>query len=139
MPLAVKVGPFFSSMANMAPARRRRGGRAGPLQPVLPTRLDLDRLEVRPNLVLSTSAELRLVLSWIAILTVGWSVAAATTGIHDSDDVVKVILAGADVTIMASALLRHGPSHLATGAGAGLRGSFEERKATVRSRRPKVA
>ena len=75
--------------------------------------IDLDRLEVRPNLVLSSSAELRLVLRWIAILHGRVDVSlAATTGIHDADDVVKVILAGADVTMMASALLRHGPSHL---------------------------
>jgi dihydroorotate dehydrogenase (fumarate) len=116
VPLAVKVGPFFSSMANMA----RRLADAGADGLVLFNRfyqpdIDLDRLEVRPNLVLSSSAELRLVLRWIAILhgRVDASL-AATTGIHDAEDVVKVILAGADVTMMASALLRHGPSHLAT-------------------------
>jgi dihydroorotate dehydrogenase (fumarate) len=77
--------------------------------------IDLDTLEVKPNLVLSTSAELLLPLTWIGILhgRVALSL-AATTGVHTAVDVVKLVLAGADVTMMASALLRHGPGHLAT-------------------------
>ncbi len=114
VPLAVKVGPFFSSMANMA----RRLVEAGADGLVLFNRfyqpdIDLDELEVVPNLQLSNQAEMRLTLRWVAILhnRVKASL-AATTGVHDGDDVVKLLLAGADVTMMASALLRHGPGRM---------------------------
>jgi dihydroorotate dehydrogenase (fumarate) len=74
--------------------------------------LDLDTLDVVPRLVLSTSEELRLPLRWIAILYghVDASL-AATTGVHTGLDAAKVLLAGADVAMMTSALLRHGPQH----------------------------
>ena len=114
VPLAVKVGPFFSSMANMA----RRLVEAGADGLVLFNRfyqpdIDLDELEVVPNLQLSDQAEMRLTLRWVAILhnRVKASL-AATTGVHDGHDVVKLLLAGADVTMMASALLRHGPGRM---------------------------
>ncbi len=114
IPLAVKVGPYFSSMAHMA----RRLVEAGADGLVLFNRfyqpdLDLERLEVLPNLELSSSAELRLVLRWTAILSGRINASlAATTGVHTHEDVVKLILAGADVTMMASALLLRGPGHL---------------------------
>jgi dihydroorotate dehydrogenase (fumarate) len=122
VPLAVKVGPFFSSMANMA----RRLVDAGADGLVLFNRfyqpdIDLDTLDVVPNLVLSQPPEARLVLRWMAILrgVVGCSL-AATTGVHGPDEVAKLVLAGADVTMMASALLQHGPQRLAdTVAGLG--------------------
>jgi dihydroorotate dehydrogenase (fumarate) len=114
IPLAVKVGPYFSAMAHMA----RRLVDAGADGLVLFNRfyqpdIDLEQLEVIPDLRLSTSVELRLPLRWIAILRgrVHASL-AATTGIHDHFDVVKMLLAGADATMMASALLRHGPARL---------------------------
>ena len=114
LPLAVKIGPYFSSMANMA--RRLVGAGAEGL--VLFNRfyqpdIDLERLEVVPNVLLSTSAELRLPLRWIAILhgRVEASL-AATTGVHDHLDVIKLVLAGADVTMLASALLRHDAGRL---------------------------
>ncbi len=114
IPLAVKVGPHFSSMAHMA----GRLAAAGADGLVLFNRfyqpdLDLEHLEVRPGLELSSSSELRLVLRWMAILSgrVDASL-AATTGVHTHEDVVKLILAGADVTMMASALLLRGPTHL---------------------------
>ncbi|MEX2622458.1 MAG: dihydroorotate dehydrogenase-like protein [Acidimicrobiia bacterium] len=114
VPLAVKVGPFFSSMAHMA----QRLVSAGADGLVLFNRfyqpdIDLDRLAVVPNLVLSTPAELRLVLRWIAILhgRIECSL-AATTGVHGPEEAAKLILAGADVIMMASALLRHGPERL---------------------------
>jgi len=127
VPLAVKVGPFFSSMANMA----KRLVDAGADGLVLFNRfyqpdIDLEELQVVPNLVLSTSAELRLVLRWMAILRGRLPASlAATTGVHDALDVVKLILAGADVTMMASALLAHGPDHLAT-VVEGVRSWFDE-------------
>ncbi len=116
IPLAVKVGPFFSSMGNMA----RRLVEAGADGLVLFNRffqpdIDLERLEVDPTLHLSTSEELRLPLRWIAVLhgRVDASL-AATTGVHSSEDAVKLLLAGADVTMMASALFLNGPEHVAT-------------------------
>jgi len=114
IPLAVKVSPYFSSTANMA----RRLVEAGADGLVLFNRflqpdIDLETLEVDPTLHLSTSDELRLPLRWIAILfgRVPCSL-AATTGVHTAADAVKLLLAGADVTMMASALFRSGPEHL---------------------------
>jgi dihydroorotate dehydrogenase (fumarate) len=114
IPLAVKVGPFFSSTANMC----RRIAEAGADGLVLFNRflqpdIDLETLTVDPTLHLSTSEELRLPLRWIAILfgRVDCSL-AATTGVHTAEDAVKLILAGADVTMLASALFRQGPEHL---------------------------
>ncbi len=129
LPLAVKVGPFFSSMAHMA----ERFVSAGADGLVLFNRfyqpdIDLDRLEVVPNLVLSTPAELRLVLRWIAILhgRVDCSL-AATTGVDGPVEAAKLILAGADVVMMASALLRHGPERLRQTVD-GLRSWLDERQ-----------
>lgn len=116
VPLAVKVGPFFSSPGNMV----KRMADAGADGVVLFNRfyqpdIDLERLTVTPDLALSEAAELRLVLRWIAILRDRVDAdLAATTGIHGPVEVVKAILAGAEVVMMASALLRHGPGHVAT-------------------------
>jgi dihydroorotate dehydrogenase (fumarate) len=114
IPLAVKLSPFFTAMANMAV----RVAEAGADGLVLFNRfyqpdLDIDALDVVPRLVLSTSDELRLPLRWIAILygQVRASL-AATSGVHTGLDAAKVLLAGADVAMMTSALLRHGPGHL---------------------------
>ena len=114
VPLAVKIGPYFSSTANMA----RRLVDAGADALVIFNRfyqpdIDTSALEVIPRLVLSDPSELRLVLRWLAILhgRVGGDL-AATTGVHTADDAIKSLLAGATVVMMASALLRHGPSRL---------------------------
>lgn len=114
VPLAVKIGPYFSSMVDMA----RRLVEAGADSLVIFNRfyqpdIDLETMRVSPNLVLSSPVELRLVLRWLAILhgRVGCQL-AATSGIHDSTDALKAILAGADIANMASALLRHGPTRL---------------------------
>jgi dihydroorotate dehydrogenase (fumarate) len=114
IPIAVKIGPYFSSMPDMA----RRLGDAGADALVIFNRfyqpdIDLDVMGVTPNLVLSDPIELRLVLRWLAILhgRVGCDL-AATTGVHEAEDAVKAILAGANVTMMASALLRHGAARL---------------------------
>jgi dihydroorotate dehydrogenase (fumarate) len=116
IPVAVKLGPFFSSMANLA----RRLAAAGADGLVLFNRfyqpdLDVERLEVVPNLVLSTPEELRLRLRWIAILRDRVPVDLAVTGgVHSAEDVLKAMMAGAAVAMMTSALLRHGVGHLAT-------------------------
>lgn len=114
IPLAIKVGPYFSSMADMA----RRFDDAGVDALVIFNRfyqpdIDLQTLGVKPNLILSDPAELRLVLRWLAILhgRVDCDL-AATSGIHEAEEAVKAILAGASVTMMASALLRHGAARL---------------------------
>jgi dihydroorotate dehydrogenase (fumarate) len=115
IPLAVKLSPFFTALANFA-ARLAAAGVDGLVlfnrfyQPDL----DLDSRDVVPRLVLSTSEELRLPLRWIAILygRVQTSL-AATTGVHTGLDAAKVLLAGADVAMMTSALLRNGPEHVA--------------------------
>ena len=116
IPVAVKVAPYFSAMANMA-ARLQRAGAAGLVlfNRFLQPDIALDELEVAPHLVLSTSDELRLALRWIAILRgrVAASL-AATGGAHTPDDVLKLLLAGADCVMLASSLLTQGPKHVDT-------------------------
>jgi dihydroorotate dehydrogenase (fumarate) len=114
IPLAVKIGPYFSSMANMAGRFVKAGANGLVLfNRFLQPDIDLETLRVDPTLHLSTSDEMRLPLRWIAMLhgRVSCSL-AATTGVHTAEDAVKLLLAGADVTMMASALFRHGPEHL---------------------------
>lgn len=113
-PLAVKIGPFFSSMANMAHRLVDAGADGLVLfNRILQPDIDLETLRVDPTLHLSTSEELRLPLRWIAILRGDLKASlAATTGIHTAEDALKLLLVGADVTMMASALFRHGPEHL---------------------------
>jgi len=115
IPIAVKLSPFFSSMANMA----RKFDLAGAQGLVLFNRfyqpdIDLEALEVSPNIVLSTPQAMRLPMRWIAILygTLKASL-AATSGIHTAEDVLKMLAVGADVTMMCSALLKNGPQHIA--------------------------
>ncbi|MCA9052444.1 MAG: dihydroorotate dehydrogenase-like protein [Planctomycetaceae bacterium] len=111
IPLAVKIGPFFSAPANFA----RRLIDAGADGLVLFNRfmqpdIDLDRMVIDPRLDLSHSWEIRLPLRWIAILRGQVDVSlAATSGIHSMRDVVKMLLVGADVTMLASAILTRGP------------------------------
>lgn len=110
VPVAVKLSPYFSSTANMAKRLVEEGANGLVLfnrfyQPDI----DLETLEVVPRLVLSNSNELRLPLRWVAILY-GRLLAdlAITTGIHTSGDVLKGLMAGARVTMMASELLQNG-------------------------------
>jgi len=127
LPLAVKIGPYFSSM----PAMARKLSDAGADALVMFNRfyqpdIDLETLGVKPNVVLSDPVELRLVLRWLAILYDGIECQmAATSGIHTAEDAIKGLLAGATVTTMASALLRHGPSRL-THVRDGVRSWLEE-------------
>jgi len=114
IPLAVKLSPFFTALANFAV----RVDEAGADGLVLFNRfyqpdIDIEAMEVLPALELSTSVELRLPLRWVAILHRRHRVSlAASTGVHTATDVLKVLLAGADVAMMTSALLRNGPDHL---------------------------
>jgi len=118
IPLAVKLSPYYSAMANFA----RRAAVAGADGLVLFNRfyqpdLDLDTRDVVPRLQLSQPWELRLPLRWIAILRPQLGAAtslAATSGIHTGPDVVKALMVGADVAMMTSAILHNGPDHIAT-------------------------
>lgn len=116
VPVAVKLSPFFSSMANMA----KRLDDAGANALVLFNRFyqpdfDLNTLSVLPNLNLSTPHEIRLPLLWIAVLRGKLRASlAATRGVQSAAEIAKYLLAGADIVCTASALLRHGPKHLAT-------------------------
>lgn len=116
IPVAVKVSPYFSAMANMA-ARLAAAGASGLVlfNRFLQPDILLDELEVAPHLVLSSPDELRLALRWIAILRgrVNASL-AATGGAHTAEDVLKLLLAGADCVMVASSLLRKGPNHIAS-------------------------
>ena len=114
IPVAVKLSPFFSNMANMA----KRLEAAGADGLVLFNRfyqpdIDLAALDLKPNVLLSTPQAMRLPLTWIGILhgRVKASL-AATGGIHNPDDVIKLLMVGANVTMLCSTLLRNGINHL---------------------------
>lgn len=114
IPVAVKLSPFFSNMANMA----QRLDQAGANALVLFNRfyqpdIDLEELELRPNVLLSTPQALRLPLTWIGILF-GRVKAnlAATGGVHGAEDVIKLLMVGANVTMLCSSLMRNGVNHL---------------------------
>jgi dihydroorotate dehydrogenase (fumarate) len=111
IPVAVKLSPFFSSMANIATKLDQAGANALVLfnrfyQPDI----DLEALDVVPNIFLSTPQAMRVPLRWVAILhgkikaDIG-----ATSGIHNADDVLKMLMVGSNVTMMCSALLQQGP------------------------------
>jgi dihydroorotate dehydrogenase (fumarate) len=116
IPITMKLSASFSALANVA----QRFELAGTQGLVLFNRfyqpdIDLETLEVVPTLELSSSAESLMRIRWIAILfgRVGCSL-AITGGIHRSEDIVKALLAGADVTYLCSVLLQQGPQHLGT-------------------------
>jgi dihydroorotate dehydrogenase (fumarate) len=114
IPVAIKLSPYFSSMSNMA----KRLDEAGANGLVLFNRfyqpdVDIEELEVVPNVQLSSSKSLRLPLRWIGILFARVKASlAATSGVHTAEDAVKLIMAGADVTMLCSSLLLKGPQHL---------------------------
>jgi dihydroorotate dehydrogenase (fumarate) len=110
IPIALKLSPYFSNMANMA----KRLDKAGADALVLFNRfyqpdIDLENLEVKPSVLLSTPHALRLPLTWIALLY-GRVTAnlAATSGIHKGEDAIKLLMAGASVAMLCSTLLRSG-------------------------------
>jgi dihydroorotate dehydrogenase (fumarate) len=116
LPVAVKLSPYFSAMGDMA--RQLAIAGAGAL--VLFNRfyqpdIDVVTLRLSMEVELSTPAEMRLPLLWIAILHGRVPVSlAASTGVHSADDVFKYLLAGADTVMTTSALLRHGVAHMRT-------------------------
>lgn len=113
IPLAVKVGPYFSSIANMMVRLQDAGANGLVLfNRFLQPDIDLEALQVHPNVELSTSFESRLPLRWIALTRdeLGLSM-AATSGVQGGADAIKLLLAGADAVMLTSALLRRGPDY----------------------------
>jgi len=114
IPVAVKLSPFFTNLANFAKKLDEIGTDALVLfnrfyQPDI----NLDELEVEPHIVLSNPTEMRLPMRWIAILKGRiFADLAATSGIHYGEDVIKMLLVGANVTMLCSSLLRYGVEHL---------------------------
>jgi len=110
IPVALKLSPFFSNMSYVAKRFEQSGADALVLfnrfyQPDI----DLETLEVRPNIILSTPHALRLPLTWISILYGRIKVdLAATSGIHTAEDVIKMLMVGANITMLCSVLLRDG-------------------------------
>jgi len=128
VPVAVKLGPYFSSIGEMAVRLDEAGANALVLfNRFLQPDIDAETLAVVPGFGLSSRAEARLPRTWIPLLYGRVRAAlAATTGVETPEDVAKYLLAGADVVMSASALLRHGPEH-ATVLLEGL-GDWMERK-----------
>lgn len=116
IPIAVKLSPFFSSIPNIAQRLVHEGADGLVLfnrfyQPDI----DLDELDVKPGVALSTPFANRLPMRWIGILFGKIKASlAATSGIHSAEDVLKLTMAGADVTMMCSALLMHGSEYIST-------------------------
>lgn len=114
LPIAVKLSPYFSNLANMA----YRLSQAGADALVLFNRfyqpdIDVENLEVRPHLFLSTAQDMRLPMRWIAILYRKIAIDfAATGGIQHGIDVVRLVMAGATATMVVGALMRHGIGYL---------------------------
>jgi dihydroorotate dehydrogenase (fumarate) len=114
IPVAVKLSPYFTNLARFA----RKLDRAGANALVLFNRfyqpdIELETLEVSPNILLSTPMAMRLPMRWIALLhgRIGANL-AATSGIHRATDALKMLMAGADVTMLCSVLLRRGIGHI---------------------------
>jgi len=114
IPVAIKLSPFFSNFANMA----QRIDSAGADGLVLFNRfyqpdIDLETLEIVPRVLLSTPQAMSLPITWIGILRGRVKASlAATSGIHSAEDVIKLLMVGADVTMLCSALIRNGIHHL---------------------------
>ena len=116
IPVAVKIGPCFSAPGAMARALAEAGADALVLfNRIYPPDIDVATLRLSLDLELSTPAEMRLPLLWVAVLHGRIPAAlAASTGVESAEDVFKYLLAGADVVMTTAALLRHGPEHMRT-------------------------
>ncbi|AFZ59574.1 dihydroorotate dehydrogenase-like protein [Anabaena cylindrica FACHB-243] len=114
IPVAVKLSPYFTNTANMA----KRLDDAGADGLVLFNRfyqpdINLETLEVEPHVLLSTPQAMRLPLRWIAILYGRINAdLAATSGIHNAHDVLKMLMVGSNITMLCSVLMRHGIDHI---------------------------
>jgi dihydroorotate dehydrogenase (fumarate) len=110
IPLAIKVSPFLTGVANVL----KHFAEAGADGLVLFNRfyqpdIDLEKMEITPSLSLSTSSELRMPLRWVALLYGQIKTDfAVTSGVHTSEDVIKSMMAGASAAMMASELLKNG-------------------------------
>jgi len=112
--VSIKLSPFFTNLANLAKRIDESGANGLTLfnrfyQPDI----NLDELEMKPSVLLSTPQAMRLPLTWIGILygRVRASL-AATSGVHQAEDVIKLTMAGANATMLCSVLLRHGVDYL---------------------------
>jgi dihydroorotate dehydrogenase (fumarate) len=111
VPLAVKLSPFFSTLPNLANHLAKAGANGLVLfNRFIQPDLDIETLEVVPTVHLSTSDELRLPLRWVAILYGKVKADLALTGgVHTAQDLIKSVMAGANVTMLASELIAKGP------------------------------
>ena len=117
IPLAIKLSPYYSAFANFAAKVAAGADGLVLFNRFYQPDLDLDSFDVVPRLDLSQRWEMRLPVRWIAILRpqLGPTVSlAATSGVQTGTDVIKGLMVGADVVMLTSALLRHGPEHVAT-------------------------
>jgi dihydroorotate dehydrogenase (fumarate) len=114
IPVAVKIGTQFTNLANFVPRLAEAGaGGVVMFNRFLEPDIDLETLRIMPSLVLSNRQELRAPLRWIAILRDQVSISlAATSGIHYPEDLIKLLLVGADVCMITSTLLRHGVEYV---------------------------
>ncbi|CAM2823518.1 dihydroorotate dehydrogenase-like protein [Cutibacterium acnes] len=113
VPVAVKLSPFFSALGNMATRLDAAGADALVVfNRFLQPDINVETMQVEPGVWLSSPADARLPLTWIAALSgrIGASL-AASSGVESTDDVVKYLLAGADVVMTTSALVRHGAGY----------------------------
>ena len=115
LPVAVKISPFYSSLAAFLLGLQEAGANGVVMfNRFYAPDLDLETLDVKPKISLSTPGELRLPLRWIGIAREFLHISiAGSTGVHGGRDAAKLLLAGADVTMMTSALLFHGASYVA--------------------------
>jgi dihydroorotate dehydrogenase (fumarate) len=115
LPIAVKLGAQFTNLTNFVPRLKDAGADGVVLfNRYLEPDIDLELLRVTPELVLSSRHEIRLLLRWIAILRDQTALSiAATSGVHEPEDALKLLLVGADVCLVTSALLKRGPDHAA--------------------------
>ncbi len=116
IPVAVKIGQNFTSLPHFAAQLIGAGARGLVLfNRYLEADIDLEALQFKPDLVLSNRHEARVPIRWIAILRDQMRASlAATSGVHRMEGIIKLLLAGADVTLMASVLLINGPEYLRT-------------------------
>jgi dihydroorotate dehydrogenase (fumarate) len=115
IPVAVKIGAQFSNLSNFVTRLASAGANGVVLfNRYLEPDIDLETLQIIPQLVLSNRHELRLPLRWIAILRDQVTISlAATSGIHFPEDIIKLLLVGADVCMLTSSLLKHGVDYVA--------------------------